>query len=93
MTQVRPVPVAGYSVQLVGYTSATLEGAEPGVAFARTLPIAISLDRLDVRRLLRGARRAADVVAVLVMQRDPGESVSDYARYALSVNGVPQPGG
>ena len=35
----------------------------------------------------------ADFVAAIVMYDDPTESTDDYARYALVVNGVVQPGG
>ena len=35
----------------------------------------------------------ADFVGAIVMYDDPTESTTDYARYALTVNGVTQPGG
>ncbi|HEX2105906.1 MAG TPA: choice-of-anchor J domain-containing protein [Solirubrobacteraceae bacterium] len=106
-TQVSPVPVAGYTVQLVGYTSATLtrpaagDGAPAGQArrgeaFAIRLRLdaanRIALNARQIDRLLGDADRP-DVVAVLVMQNDPTELVDAYARYTLIANGVVQPGG
>jgi hypothetical protein len=44
--------------------------------------------------LSRGQDRGDDfVVSALVMQDDPSETVDQYARYQLRVNGVLQPGG
>jgi hypothetical protein len=103
-TQVNPVPVAGYTVQLVGYTSETLggsvsadrRGGRRGEAFAlRLRPDAQNRITLNARQLDRLLRRAdrADVVSVLVMQNDPTELIDAYARYTLTANGVTQPGG
>jgi Immune inhibitor A peptidase M6 len=98
-TQIRPVRTGGFDVQFLGYTSKTL--TTPGrngrdVAFVRRIPTgdgkAFDLDRKAIRRLTRGARDS-DVVAVLVMQRDPDEAITQYAPYTLKVNGVRQPGG
>jgi hypothetical protein len=104
-TQINPVPVAGYTVQLVGYTSATLDrpatgdgsaGGGGGEAFAIQLrPDAQNRIDLSASRIDRLLRRAddADVVSVLVMQNDPTELIDGYARYTLTANGVTQPGG
>jgi Immune inhibitor A peptidase M6 len=102
LEQVMPTPVPGYLVQLVGYTSKTLgtpaeRRGGPNVAFAHRLALAggrvTALGRPALRRLLGPRGRRADVVAVLVTQLDPTATSDEYARYALKVNGVTQPGG
>jgi hypothetical protein len=103
MTQLVPVPVSGYSLQLLGYTSKTLgtpeerRGGGANVAFVHTLRLAggraTALGRTALRRLLGSDGRRADVVAALVMQNDPNERSTKYARYTLNVTGVRQPGG
>jgi hypothetical protein len=95
-TQVRPVPVRGYTVQLVGYTAATLAGPPGGTAFVHTLELGDGHEtRLGPAALgeLLGGGRGVDVVAVLVMHDDPAERVEGYARYVLKANEVTQPGG
>jgi hypothetical protein len=88
-TQIRPVPVSGYTVQLVGYTTKGDPQAIVG---------SIPLDS-DFTGTLTGAALSkligdeADVVAVLVTYDEPTESINQYARYTLNVNGVTQPGG
>ena len=92
---VRPDPVAGYTLQIVGYTSATLVSGA-GRAFVVRLPLdagnRITVGRRRLRRVA-GALQRYDVIAALVMQDDPTEMVDRYARYSLIVDGVVQPGG
>jgi hypothetical protein len=86
-TQVRPVAVAGFTVQLVGYPSG-------GRGSVFVLPITLDADfdaRVRVPSLWR--RYGADVVAVLVSYDEPTEAVRQYAPYTLRANGVVQPGG
>jgi hypothetical protein len=108
-TQISPVPVDGYTVQLVGYTTPRPRASASrhrrgrhhhgrrSVAFAYELKLRrgnrVDLDGRALRRLVARQARHADVVAVLVMQDDPAETVTQYARYTLQANGVTQPGG
>ena len=89
-TQIRPIPVNGYTVQLVGYQ---LNGKKPH-AFVASVPLssgfAASLTHGKLERLIG---EKADVVAALVTYDEPTESINQYARYTLKVNGVVQPGG
>lgn len=93
MTEVNPVPVAGYTVQLVGYT------ADGSRAWIGRVPVRQAGDgswraRLNTHDLRSMLGKSKDsTVAAIVMQDDPTESVTKYARYTLTVNGVEQPGG
>ncbi|MGO4258461.1 choice-of-anchor J domain-containing protein [Marmoricola sp. RAF53] len=87
ITQVSPVKVAGFTVQLVGYDAA-------GHAWYKRL----KLDRnfngtLAGRALQRGLGKKATVVSAIVTYDDPTETSAQYARYSLKANGVLQPGG
>jgi hypothetical protein len=92
ITEVHPPPVAGYTVQLIAYDS-------HGHGLIYRLPLDSnfrgSLGRSEtLAALSRGQQRSDDfVVAALVMQDDPSETVDQYAGYELRVNGVLQPGG
>jgi hypothetical protein len=88
ITQVSPVPVAGYTVQLVGYDS---RGHATHFVLRLDRDFRASVSGRALRKL--SGRHGPTVVSALVMQDDPTESVSQYARYALRVNGVLQPGG
>jgi hypothetical protein len=87
ISQVNPTPVAGYTVQLVGYD-----------AKGRAWYTRLHLDG-DFQGSLTGSALAtrlgkqATVVGAIVMQDDPSETVTQYARYTLKANGVTQPGG
>ncbi|MDQ2910576.1 MAG: immune inhibitor A [Actinomycetota bacterium] len=89
-TQIKPVSVKGYTVQLVAYETT---GNKPD-AFVTSIPLTRNflgtLDRNQVKRLIG---KKADVVAALVMYDEPTESIGQYARYTLKVNNVVQPGG
>jgi len=90
LTQVRPVRVSGFTVQLIGYHSSN-----------RSIPARIGTLRLDANMdatLDRAAIQAilggdVDVVAAIVMYDEPTETISQYAPYKLTVNGALQPGG
>jgi hypothetical protein len=88
-TEIVPVKIAGWTIQLVGYRS---DNTSPAV-LAR-VPVAAdfttSLDKGKLRRLIGDD---ADVVAALVSYDEPSEAVEKYARYELRVNGTLQPGG
>lgn len=88
-SELRPVDVHGFTLQLVAYSS---DGKN------RPRHARVRLDRrhdaeLGRHRLrdLLGSR--ADLVGAIVMYDEPTESVSSPAPYALRVNGVVQPGG
>jgi hypothetical protein len=90
-TEVRPTPVAGFTVQLVAYSTtddirpALLTQVELGEGFVA-----------DLRGLRPGPSRLGaryDTVAAIVTYDEPTESVAQYAPYTLVANGVVQPGG
>jgi hypothetical protein len=90
MTQINPVPVEGFTLQLIGYETS---GKKPH-AFVANVPLNSSFAAaLSGGKLERIINEKADVVAALVMYDEPSESISQYARYTLKVNGVTQPGG
>lgn len=86
--QLAPAPVEGWNVTLIGYRSNS-RGTPAAVV---TVPVApggsVSFDRGDLRDF-----RQHDVVAAIVTLDDSSESLSLYAPYELTVNGVLQPGG
>jgi hypothetical protein len=88
-TEVRPTPVAGWTVQIVGYAS---DGKTPAVL--ATIPLGSEftamLDRGSLERLIGDQ---VDVVGAIVTQDDPTGAGRKYARYELRVNGVLQSGG
>jgi hypothetical protein len=89
-TQIKPIPVSGYTVQLVGYSSngkkAFVGSLELSANFTRT----IGKDQLAE---IMSSDPKIDTVAALVMYDEPSESINQYARYTLKANGVTQPGG
>ncbi|MDQ3891089.1 MAG: immune inhibitor A [Actinomycetota bacterium] len=92
LTQVNPIEVTGYTVQILGYTTS---GKRVSVV---TLPLDRNFDgSFSVRgrhgRLGKLVEHKADVVAAIVTYDDPTESIEQYAPYTLKVNGVAQPGG
>jgi hypothetical protein len=89
-TQIHPIAVNGFTVQLVAWKT-NVKG-----------PIAITRLRLNgnfdatvtgqqLQKVLGGVR--ADFVGAIVMYDEPTEAITDYAPYALTANGVAQPGG
>ena len=83
-TQARPIPVEGFTVQLLAYKEL---GTSP-VRIA-TLHLNGNFDAtLNQRQLaaLLGEGNNADVVAAIVMYDESTESISDYAPYSLTVN-------
>jgi bacillopeptidase F (M6 metalloprotease family) len=89
LTQVNPIEVNGFTVKLIGYTSNHKQAA------LGTLRLNNQFEgRFSTRATLRTLRRyGATTVAVIVMYDEPTEQVTKYAPYALTVNGVLQPGG
>ncbi|HET8560454.1 MAG TPA: choice-of-anchor J domain-containing protein [Marmoricola sp.] len=91
MTQVNPVPVAGWTVQVVAYGDA---GAWLGSLDLQPsgdrVTGALTADQLAAMKAATGTNRT---VAALVTSDDPTESARKYARYTLAVDGVEQPGG
>ena len=93
-TEIRPVPVAGWTVQLVSYSTRRVNGRAP-------FPASITRLRLDgdfrgaINRLGVFTRLGpfADVVAAIVTYDEPTEAGAQYAPYSLRINGVLQPGG
>ena len=89
-TQIKPISVNGYTVQLVGYETS---GKKPH-AFVASVPLTSSFAAsLKGGKLEKLIGEKANVVAALVMYDEPTESIGQYARYTLRVNNVTQPGG
>ncbi len=87
MTQIVPTPVAGWTVQLVGWT---LDGTK------------VYYDQLKLNKNgkgslalpdIRAAFGKADRIGAIVTVDDPHETATKYADYTLKINGVRQPGG
>ena len=87
MTQVHPSEVAGWTVQLVGWT---LDGNR------------VYYDQLKLNKNFRGSLSLpqirsqfgkADRIGVIVSVDDPHETATKYADYTLKINGARQPGG
>jgi hypothetical protein len=88
-SEVRPVPVYGFTVQLVAYSS-----RGHGHVSRATLRLNSQFDAsLNERQLDRLVDSKADVVAAIVTYDEPTEQVVQWARYRLTVNGALQPGG
>ena len=81
-TQVRPIPVHGFTVQLVAWKT---KGGSP-VAITR-LNLNSSFDATvtgkQLQKVLGGVR--ADFVGAIVTYDEPTESITDYAPYSLTV--------
>jgi hypothetical protein len=87
-SRVSSEPLEGFTVQLVGYSTAANR------AFIHRLRLDSRLRaRLDGTALRRLLAPGYDVVAAIVTRDDPSESTRTYARYELRANGVVQPGG
>jgi Uncharacterized protein conserved in bacteria len=87
LTQVSPVPVGGWTLQLVGWTG------DRRLAFVRKVPLDSAFTATITGRQLHAVSRNASTVIAIVTQDDRSETSQQYARYLLSVNGVQQPGG
>ncbi len=94
LTQAHPVPVAGWTVQLVAY-------GDGKKAYVGSLPLrynanrglwVANADNGDLTRLV-GNKRGTTTVAALVTADDPTETSTAYPTYTLTANGVTQSGG
>jgi hypothetical protein len=92
LTQINPIDVSGFTVQLISYT-ANHKKASAATLRVRQRPDGSFVATADRERLQRLLVRKANTVAVLVMYDEPTEQIAKYAPYALTVNGVLQPGG
>jgi hypothetical protein len=89
LSQARPAPVYGFTVQLVAYSS-----HGHGHVSRATLRLNSQFDAaLNERQLDRLVDSRADVVAAIVTYDEPTEGIFEPARYRLTVNGTLQPGG
>jgi hypothetical protein len=88
ITQVNPLDVSGFTVQIISYNEAHTE------AHIAQLALDGSFDgSLGGAALQTAIGTTAEVVAVIVTQDDPTETITQYAPYVLTINGVVQPGG
>lgn len=86
-TQINPVPVAGWSVQVVGWTLDGKKVAYSEVAVNNNY--AATVTKAQMKKMFKGMDR----IAVLVVADDPQEIATKYASYQLRIGGVLQPGG
>jgi hypothetical protein len=87
ITQVNPVKVKGWTVQLIAIR-------RDGTSWIHRMKIDGSFKgHLGTRALHKALGTSAQTVAALVMVDDPSESLPKYARYQLEVNSKLQPGG
>ena len=86
-TQVNPVEVDGWSVQVVGWT---LNGKK--VAY-RDVSLNANQAATVTKKQMKKAFKGMDRIAVIVVADDPHQLSTKYASYSLRVGGVLQPGG
>jgi hypothetical protein len=88
MTEVAPVSVEGFTVQLVAY------GADGDPVWVYRMPLNADFDgELTGQSLVDAIGTEATTVSAIVMYDDETESAPKQAGYTLTVNGVEQPGG
>jgi hypothetical protein len=88
MTEVHPVSVQGFTVQLVAY------GADGDPVWVHRMPLNADFDgELSGAALTAAIGSDATTVSAIVMYDDDTESAPKQAGYTLTVNGVVQPGG
>jgi hypothetical protein len=91
ITEIRPVKVSGFTVQLIGYST-----ERPRRAFIHRLHLNKRFEgRLSDAALRRVLNGDYDVVAAIVTYDEPTELIAQYAPYRLwiAADDVQQPGG
>jgi Immune inhibitor A-like, MAM domain len=89
LTELSPVKVNGFTVQLVWASNNT----RIPIVLA-PLPLSSSFEfKVGSDRIRDLVGNEADLVGAIVTYDEPTESITDYARYSLWANGVLQPGG
>ncbi len=91
-TQVKPVAVNGFKLQVVGYSTTKPKSLVAVGTIKLNANFQASLNEDQLQKLIDG-NDATNVVGFIVMYDEPTESIDDYAPYTLKVNGVTQPGG
>ena len=87
-TAINPIEVAGWTVQLVAYDDAHT------AAWLAELPLGTDFTgSLSGEALASAIGTDAETVGAIVTYDDPTETVSQNARYTLTVNNAEQPGG
>jgi len=87
LTEVNPVDVEGFTVQLVAWTSDTTE------VWVAQLPLGPGhAATLGGRALADAIGTTAENVGIIVTYDDPTETATQYAPYELEVNGITQNG-
>lgn len=101
-TEIKPVPVSGYVVTLISVRTKNENGDVSERNRGNRRGARVTIKRLPLTADFQLKRKAeidkyidedADFVAAVVTYDDPGESVTQYSPYTLTVNGVVQPGG
>jgi hypothetical protein len=87
-TEIKPIPIAGISARLVAYDRHHRRAGIVDVRLDSFNDGALTAAQLKILRDLR-----ADTVVAIVNHYEPTERISQGAPYALTVNGVLQPGG
>ncbi|HET8615065.1 MAG TPA: choice-of-anchor J domain-containing protein [Actinomycetales bacterium] len=87
MTQIVPTPVAGWAVQVVGWTLDGTRVYYDQVKLNKNFRGSLSLPQI------RSQLGKADRIGVIVTVDDPTETANKYADYTLKINGVRQAGG
>jgi hypothetical protein len=99
LTEINPVKVNGFTVQVVAIQDANLPAPKPGEGpkpkpSIVTIPLDASFAGvLDGSKLRSAIPPKAEIVGAIVTYDEPTESIPDYARYQLWANDVLQPGG
>jgi hypothetical protein len=88
LTEVNPIEVQGFTVQLVAYTD------DGEAAWVGRVPLADGFSgELSGQALRHEIGDRAETVAAIVTYDENAETIVQYAPYRLEVNGVLQPGG
>lgn len=87
ISQISPTPVAGWTVQVVGWTLDGKKVYYDQVKLNKNFRGSLSLPQI------RSQFGKADRIGVIVTVDDPNETANKYADYTLRINGVKQPGG
>jgi hypothetical protein len=87
-TQVKPISVENFTVYIISMKTGNKDSIK-----VKPLPLTSGFEIKGKANVHKYVDKKADFVAAIVMYDESTESIGDYARYRLTVNGVTQPGG